>query len=407
MKKVTEINFLTLSIVISSLFFIPVFLRANVGSDWDSYALIGTYINFIDSGIYIPSRPPGFPVFEILIGLMSYISNYLGLNNFEHGLLIIQFLTLISLNVLVYNFFNKTGNKNSLFFFLIVLSPIYLISGLSIIDYFLGSLFGFSALYLALYKNDLNYHQILISVLLSLAIGVRLSNIIFLFVILILFLIKKENLSKIFLIGFTTVVLSSILYFPFYNNLYNFYTDTNIYSSISEMTCVVNLTNTDHDLVGRLGRFILKQINYFGTLGFIFFLILLKDIKIKINNTTTSLFLIFLFFQLSFLRLPTEEGHLIPAFIALMIMLSQLSQYNLKILITAVIFTFLSNFIDIKFYEVDQVDSASEITLNLTVAEGFFVEDYKLRNLRGVDKEFNYSNSQSTLFDAWKNGCPN
>jgi len=43
----------------------------------------------------------------------------------------------------------------------------------------------------------------------------------------------------------------------------------------------------------------------------------------------------------------------------------------------------------------------------LTVAEGFFVEDYKLRNLRGVDKEFNYSNSQSTLFDAWKNGCPN
>ena len=117
MKKVTEINFLTLSIVISSLFFIPVFLKANVGSDWDSYALIGTYINFIDSGIYIPSRPPGFPVFEILIGLMSYISNYLGLNNFEQGLLIIQFLTLISLNVLIYNFFNKAGNKKSLFFF--------------------------------------------------------------------------------------------------------------------------------------------------------------------------------------------------------------------------------------------------------------------------------------------------
>ena len=124
---------------------------------------------------------------------MTYISNYLGLINFEQGLLIIQFLTLISLNVLIYNFFNKTENKKSLFFFLIVLSPIYLISGLSIIDYFLGSLFGFSALYLALYKNDLNYHQILIPVLLSLAIGVRLSNVIFLFVILILFLIKKRE----------------------------------------------------------------------------------------------------------------------------------------------------------------------------------------------------------------------
>ncbi len=407
MKKVTEINFLALSIVVTSLFFIPVFFKANVGSDWDSYAVIGTYFNFINSGIYIPSRPPGFPVFEILIGFTIYITNYLGLNNFEQGLLIIQFLSLISLNVLIYNFFNKAGNKKSPFFFLIVLSPIYLISGLSVIDYFLGSLFGFSALYLALYKNDLNYYQIVLSVLLSLAIGVRLSNVIFLFVVLVLFLIKKESLGQIIIIGFTTIVLSGFLYFPFYNNLYNFYTDTNIYNSISEMSCVINLTNTDHDLIGRLGRFILKQINYFGTLGFIFFLIILKNTKIKINSTTISLFLIFLFFQLSFLRLPTEEGHLLPAFIALMIMLNQLSQYNLKILITAVILTFLSNFIDIKFYEVDQVDSASELTLNLSVAEGFFVEDYNLRNLRGVDKDFNYSNSQSTLFDAWKDGCPN
>ena len=110
-------------------------------------------------------------------------------------------------------------------------------------------MFGFSALYLALYKNDLNYYQIVLSVLLSLAIGVRLSNVIFLFVVLILFLIKKESLGQIIIIGFTTIVLSGFLYFPFYNNLYNFYTDTNIYNSISEMSCVINLTNTDHDLI--------------------------------------------------------------------------------------------------------------------------------------------------------------
>ena len=233
MKKVTEINFLTTSIVISS-FFIPVFLGANVGSDWDSYALIGTYINYIDFKIYIPSRPPGFPLFEFLVGITSYLSNYLGLINFEQGLLIIQFITLISLNVLIFSFFNKSGNQKSLFYFLIVLSPIYLISGLSVIDYFIGSLFGFSALYVALYKSNLSYQQVLISVLLAIAIGVRLSNIIFLFVILIFF-IKKESLNKVLIIGFITVTLTGFIYFPFYKNLYNFYTDTNIYSSISEM----------------------------------------------------------------------------------------------------------------------------------------------------------------------------
>ena len=59
MKKVTEINFLALSIVVTSLFFIPVFFKANVGSDWDSYAVIGTYFNFIDSGIYYKHTTPG------------------------------------------------------------------------------------------------------------------------------------------------------------------------------------------------------------------------------------------------------------------------------------------------------------------------------------------------------------
>jgi hypothetical protein len=404
MKKVTEFNFLALSVVTSVFFFIPVFLNKNIGSDWDSYALIGTYINYTELGVYIPSRPPGFPIYELLVGIIASLSSSMSFLSFEQGLLITQFLTLISLNGLIYKFFNRNNNRNILFYLLIVFSPIYLISGLSIIDYFIGSLFGFSALYTALYKSN-SSHIFLISILLSLSIGVRLSNVIFLFVILVLFFLKNKNQALV--VGVLTTILSCLIYFPFYLNLYNFYINAGVYDSISEMTCIVNLTNTDHNIIGRLGRFILKQINYLGTLGFIVFLFLLKDIKMKTSNTTISLFAIFLFFQLSFLRLPTEEGHLLPSFIALMILLSHLNGFNMKILLFAVFFTFLSNFIDIKLYEVDEVDSASEITINLFVKEGFFIEDYKLRNYRAVNKDFNYSNSQSTLFDAWKNGCPN
>ena len=46
-----------ISSFITFLLFIPVFFNSNIGSDWDSYALIGTYENFIKNGIYIPSRP--------------------------------------------------------------------------------------------------------------------------------------------------------------------------------------------------------------------------------------------------------------------------------------------------------------------------------------------------------------
>ena len=33
------------------------------------------------------------------------------------------------------------------------------------------------------------------------------------------------------------------------------------------MFCIFNLTNTDHDLINRLGRFVLKQVPFLGTVG--------------------------------------------------------------------------------------------------------------------------------------------
>ena len=67
----------------------------------------------------------------------------------------------------------------------------------------------------------------------------------------------------------------------------------------------------------------------------------------------------------------------------------------------------LSNFIDLKFYEVDKVDSATEIYFSLGFAEGLFIEDYLLRNEIAKDKSFHYKNSQVTLYNAWSKGCPN
>ena len=67
------------SSLISLLLFIPVFINSNIGSDWDSYALIGTYENFIKYNTYIQSRPPGFHTYELLIGLLIYVSDILGL----------------------------------------------------------------------------------------------------------------------------------------------------------------------------------------------------------------------------------------------------------------------------------------------------------------------------------------
>ena len=82
------------SSLISFFLFLPIFNKGNIGSDWDSYALIGTYENFIKYKLYIPSRPPGFPLYEFLVGLCVYLSELTGMPK-EKIILLIQFILLI------------------------------------------------------------------------------------------------------------------------------------------------------------------------------------------------------------------------------------------------------------------------------------------------------------------------
>ena len=116
--------------------------------------------------------------------------------------------------------------------------------------------------------------------------------------------------------------------------------------------------------------------------------------------------IIFLSFQLSFLRLPTEEGHLLPSFIAFFILLSKTSR-EFKFKNTLLVLVLLSNFVNFNFYKVDQIDSASSIEISLQLQRGQILEDYQMRKEKGQNKVFHYQNSVDTLLTAWKNGCPN
>ncbi len=391
------------SSTLTLLFFLPVFYNSNIGSDWDSYALIGTYENFIKNGIYVPSRPPGFPIYELLIGLCIVIGEEFGLN-FERVILFFQFSLLICFNFLIYCFFKRTKNSNWLIYLIISLSPIYLISGLSAIDYIFGNLFGFLAIFLTMYIYEQKYSKFFIVFSLVLSVSARLSNLIFLLIVILYIFTKKKDYKQSIIVTFFSLLITSLIYLIFYNNLFSFYVTTDVYSNWSDMFCVINLTNTDHDLINRLGRFVLKQIPFLGGLGFLIFISIFYKLKFDIKGNNFYLFLIFLFFELSFLRLPTEEGHLLPAFIAFMLIINKSEN---KIIPTLLLCVFLSNFVDLKFYEVDKINSATEIYFSLNVEEGLFLEDYMLRNEIAMNKSFHYKNSQITLYDAWSKGCPN
>lgn len=382
---------------VQTLFFLPFFLQSNIGSDWDAYSLIGTYLIFEESGQYFPSRPPGFPVYELLVGLILKFS-FLGI---EKSLLLLQYIIMISLNFLIYLFFQKRKDSNILIFIIILFSPIYLISSFTVIDYTFGALFGFLSIYLAQYGSK--KYRLFIPLLLAISIGARLSNIVFLIATLISLNQKNIKLAKLFNTLLYTFFLSILFYTPTHLNLFKYL--KNLGYKTSELVCILNLTNIDHTLYDRIGRFILKQINYMGFIAFVIFLIAIIISKKQIQQKHYPLVVVFLLFELSFLRLPTEEGHLLPAFIAFMLIIKDFKFHN-KFLNLTILFLVISSFFDLKFYTVDVVDSASTAELGVYPSKGYLIEEYELRE-QVVNKNYHYENSKITLIEAWAEGCPN
>ena len=397
-------NSVLLTSIVHTLLFIPFYLSGFIGADWDSYALIGSAKIFIEQGIYIPSRPPGFPLSELLTLSVINVSEVFNIH-FEKVLLVIQYLFLLLSNILLSKLFKINNQKINFYYLIVMFSPIYIISGFTVIDYMAGLVFGYMGIYIFNKHKSAN-SIVLISFLFSISIGFRLSNIIFLIslVIYIIF-IKKESVLA-FKIIFLTSLLSSIIYGVAYWSLWSTSLKIIYGSNLSELVCIFNLTNTDHTLLSRLGRFVIKQTNYLSVLGSILFIVNIPKLKFIKLSENIVFFLIFIFFQLSFVRLPTEEGHMLPAFIALFLIISNSNiDFSFKKLI--LILTFISNFLNLNFYVVDEVDSANSILFTSDIRSGLLIEDYEIRAEKGKNKLYHYQNSVDTLNIAWKNGCPN
>ena len=107
------------STILTFIFFFPFILKGNIGSDWDSYALFGTFKNYEILKLYIPSRPPGFPMYELIVGLIINLSDLILVSK-EQLLLLFQFCLTISFNFLIYCFFKRFKNDNFLIYLIIV-----------------------------------------------------------------------------------------------------------------------------------------------------------------------------------------------------------------------------------------------------------------------------------------------
>ena len=96
---------------------------------------------------------------------------------------------------------------------------------------------------------------------------------------------------------------------------------------------------------------------------------------------------IFVLFQLSFLRLPTEEGHLIPALFSFFIMLSYI-KIPTRTQVMVFILVFTSNLAYLDLFDFDVPNHVQKVEFAPRIESGLLVKDYQERAKKAVKEDF-------------------
>ncbi len=298
-------------------------LYKGYGDDLDSHALILTFINVYESGVYSPSRFYGSPFGELFYGFIGY--------NF--GSFIGSFLSycffLFSI-ILIFTSYskNKINQKDLFLFILICLSnPVLYLDNTNPSDYPL-SLFLFSAALFLFKKNDKFYSIIFF----ALAIATRANFALLIIVFLIYEMFKdKRNYKSSLLVLFYSLTISSLFYFPIF-----------IQSKFS-LSFISNGGGPDLTFKALTPRFLYKSYLSIGVFSSIFIIYLLianiKKVKELLLNNKDLVILISLNL-LVFYFMPTKTSIISLVIILLYVFLFKLID-NKKYIYSIILFNFL------------------------------------------------------------------
>lgn len=277
------------------------------GWDWDTYAMIETYLNILEDGKYLRSRGHGYIVPEIGIGFLSYFFGSFVAN-------LTTFIFLITGLVFIYKSFakiseghifikNKYYNEKLIAFLIICLSNHIVLRDSTIpID------FSWSFIFYSLGFYFITRKQVELSVFFfSICIASRLNFIIFILPIFLFlddsFFNNKKKLAVIFII----ITFGGLFYLPSWlqsSFSLNFIFSSNWYNA--------NKVNGIYSLI-EVARFTYKTINTIGVLFLVSaglaFILNKNKISSIIRNYKFPLILIF-FNLILFFYFPWEPSYL-------------------------------------------------------------------------------------------------
>tara|TARA_B110000977_G_scaffold47332_1_gene64292 strand:+ start:2547 stop:3761 length:1215 start_codon:yes stop_codon:yes gene_type:complete len=355
------------------------FLRGPHFSDGDSYSIINSFLIFLDTGVYKPSRGAyGYPIPEIILGFVAYNFGVSGSN-------ILSFVFFyFSIFFIAFSFVEK---QKMLFILLVFSNSILFIDNTNTLDYSF-SLFFFSLGFFFLPKSIL-----ISSIFFAFSIASRANFALFIYPSLLIyfyFIEQKENKVKFKRLFISFAIITSIglaFYIPvFIANEF----------SISFIKIPILTKNSspgwyggpELSFISLFPRFIYKIYKILGVFSsiIIFYLIIINFFKFKlINKNNLIIFFIIGINLIIFFFMPTKYLIINPFVIFLYAFIANsVSKKFLKILIFFNILQWIVSYsiIEIKYKNKTSCDAQHAISAKYTfqVDNGYLSKFFKSLN---------------------------
>ena len=353
-------------LLLAFLIYFP-FIFLGYGSDYDSYNVLWAGKNFIETFDYVPSRVPGFFVYETITFLLNIIG----------GSLLTNLGSLCMSLAILYIFMNickRYGVPNyRLLALIMMVHPYYLVNSTCTMDYLFALGFTMIGFWMLLGGKFLAA-----GILMALGIGSRLTTALVAGVMLLwAFIFEVQNRKRILLAGVIMMVLAFIFYLPPID--------------FAEWKTHIFFPSIGGEefwsLYLRAGRFIYKSIYFWSPPAFFILMWGLVRLgisgKLKGNKKVLQISVLALSLiigmELFYFRLPTEPAYLVPTIPFWMILIGFAfsdKKWVLGLLLSLVI---ISNFVTVNIARPDKINQATGAEFGLWIEPGHLVKDVQKR----------------------------
>ncbi len=354
-------------LLLALLIYLP-YIFLGYGSDFDSYNVLWAGRNYVETLDYVPSRVPGFVVYEALVLALDTIGGSLLTNLLSLGMSLLILWTFMRICreycIPHYHLLAAT----------LMLHPFYWVNSTCTMDYLIAMGFAFSGFY-----QLLKGKHTVAGILMALGIGSRLTTLIYVGIFLMwVFFTRPGERKAIIRAGLITGFLGMLFYVPPAD--FSEWNTNFLQPSVA--------TEEFWTLPLRAGRFVYKNLFYFwNPLAFAILvwgaarlaLNFRREMKKEIFSLLLTAAAIILGVELFYFRLPTEPAYLLPTVPFWLILLGVAFQKkrHVLVLLLAAVFTF--NFVSVNIARPDLKNYATGAEYGLWIEPGHLVNDTRVR----------------------------